>query len=55
MRNIRIGDKVEVKNTYKGQKGVRGTVIKLTSTKAWVKPIDEGANFRKYKLNLKLL
>jgi hypothetical protein len=50
---LKVGDKVEVTNKYKGRLEVRGTVIKVTSAQVLIQ--EEGGEdiFRKYKANVK--
>jgi predicted transcriptional regulator len=50
---IKVGDIVEVTNRYRNRLGVKGKVIRVTSTQAVIEPIDGGATFRKYKVNLR--
>ena len=51
-KDFRVGDSVEVTNSYGVGKGVEGTITKLTPQQAYVQPIDGGKVFRKYKQNL---
>jgi dsDNA-specific endonuclease/ATPase MutS2 len=50
---LKVGDKVEVTNKYKGRLGVRGTVIRVTSAQVVIQ--EEGGDevFRKYKANVR--
>ena len=49
---LEVGDRVIVTNRYRGLQGTRGTIVSLSNAQATVKP-DNGANFRKYKQNLR--
>jgi dsDNA-specific endonuclease/ATPase MutS2 len=50
---LKVGDKVEVTNKYKGRLGVRGTVIRVTSAQVVIQEEDGDEVFRKYKANVK--
>jgi preprotein translocase subunit YajC len=50
---LRVGDRVEVTNRYKGRLGVRGTIIKVTSAQVLIQEVDNNSTFRKYKANVK--
>ena len=52
MKEPRIGDRIEVTNTYKGRLGVIGVVIKLGKAQVTVRNEIDGVIFRKYKQNL---
>jgi hypothetical protein len=53
--NLKIGDRVIVKNKYRGLKGTKGTIISLSNAQATVRPDNNGATFRKYRQNLRRL
>ena len=50
---LRVGDKVEVTNRYKGRFGVQGTITKVTSAQVLIRETGSGNTFRKYKANVK--
>ena len=52
MKEPRIGNRIEVTNTYKGRLGVIGVVIKLGKAQVTVRNEIDGVIFRKYKQNL---
>lgn len=52
---VRVGDRVEVLNSYRGLKETRGVVVKVTGSQATINPDNDGPNFRKYKRNLKIV
>lgn len=50
-----IGDRVEVRNNYKGRRGIQGVVTGITPTQAYVEPDNGGETFRSHKSNLRLI
>ena len=50
-----IGDRVEVRNNYKGRRGIQGVVTRITPTQAYVEPDNGGEEFRCNKSNLRLI
>ena len=52
---LKIGDRVVVTNNYKNRSGIKGTIVQLTKTQAYVLPDNGVVTFRSYKQNLRLL
>ena len=52
---LTVGERVVVTNNYKNRSGTTGTIVKLTSTQAYIKPDNGKDIFRSYKENLKRL
>jgi dsDNA-specific endonuclease/ATPase MutS2 len=51
--DLRVGDRVEVTNRYKGRFGTQGTIIKITSAQVLIQEADSDNTFRKYKANVR--
>ena len=54
-RELQIGDLVEVKDNYKGRKGVIGRTASLHGGQVRLETIDGSAGFRKFKENVRLI
>jgi hypothetical protein len=52
---LRVGDKIEVTNKYKGRLGVQGTIVKVTSAQVLIQETGSNTTFRKYKANVRKL
>jgi preprotein translocase subunit YajC len=50
-----VGDKVKVLNKWGGNKGIIGTITRVTNSQVWIEPDDGGTPFRKWKENVKRL
>ena len=50
-----VGDLVQVKDNYKGRKGIKGVITEVYIAQVLLAPIDGSTSFRKYKENIKLL
>jgi hypothetical protein len=53
--DIRIGDRVIVLNKHRSLKNTVGTVISVAAVQATVRPDNGEPDFRRYKINLKLV
>jgi TolA-binding protein len=53
--DIRIGDKVIVLNKHRSLKNTTRKVISVASAQATVRPDNSGPDFRRYKVNLKVI
>ena len=54
-RELKIGDLVEVKDNYKGRKGIKGRIAEFHGAQVRLEPIDGSAGFRKFKENVRLI
>ena len=52
---FKVGDLVQVKDNYRGRKGIKGIITKVHPAQVFLAPIDGITGFRKYKENVKLL
>lgn len=53
--DYRVGDVVEVKDNYKGRKGIHGRITEIHGAQVRLEPLDGRAGFRKFKENIKLI
>jgi preprotein translocase subunit YajC len=54
-KELTVGDKVRVLNKKDGNKGIIGTITRVTNSQVWIEPDDGGTAFRKWKENVKKL
>ena len=54
-RELKLGDLVEVKDNYKGRRGIRGRITEFHGAQIRIEPTDGSVGFRKYKENVKLI
>ena len=54
-QDFKVGDLVEVKDNYKGRKGIRGRISSIHGTQVRLEPTDGRPGFRKYKENIQLI
>jgi dsDNA-specific endonuclease/ATPase MutS2 len=52
-KQLKIGDRVEVRNNYRGRRGTKGVITKITPSQAYIKPDNGNKTFRSYKQNLR--
>jgi len=55
LRNLKIGDRVKVTNNYKGPRGTICVITILSPEQAYVMPDNGKSEFRRHKLNLKIM
>ena len=53
--DFRIGDIVEVKDNYKGRRGIQGRITEIHGAQVRLVPLNGSAGFRKFKENIKLI